>query len=100
MRARLTSVVPQFVVPDVVAAAEYYRTKLGFTILGDFLKPPVFAMVQRDAAEFHFGKSDTGEAMPGTRIRRGGLDAYIHVEDLDARHEELKLRGAKCSMGR
>jgi len=52
---------PQFVVPDVVAAAEYYRDKFGFEILGYFLDPPVFAIVRRDSAEIHFGKSDNGE---------------------------------------
>jgi hypothetical protein len=39
--ARLKKVAPQFIVPDVVAAAEYYRDKLGFQILGYFLEPPV-----------------------------------------------------------
>jgi catechol 2,3-dioxygenase-like lactoylglutathione lyase family enzyme len=34
---------PQFIVPDVTSAAEYYRDVLGFRILGYFQDPPVFA---------------------------------------------------------
>ena len=93
---RLTTISPQFVVPDVVAAAEYYRDVLGFRILGYFLDPPVFAMVARDTAEVHFGKSDNG-AVPSPNVarRKLGLDAYIWVNELDPLHEELKARGAK-----
>src|SRR5271155_3955256 len=66
---QLTTVSPQFVVPDVVTAAEYYRDVLGFRILGYFLDPPVFAMVARDTAEVHFGKSDNG-AVPSPNVAR------------------------------
>jgi len=41
--AQLKSISPQFAVPDVVVAAEYYRDKLGFKILGYFLDPPSIA---------------------------------------------------------
>jgi hypothetical protein len=54
---------PQFVVPDVVVAAEYYRRVLGFRILGYFLDPPVFAIVARDSVEIQFGRAD-GETPP------------------------------------
>lgn len=95
--ARLTMVSPQFIVPDVTSAAEYYRDVLGFRILGYFQDPPVFAMVARDAVEIHFGKADDGAAAsPNVLRRRGlGLDAYIWVNDLDALHAELQGRGAK-----
>lgn len=93
---RLTTISPQFVVPDVIAAAEYYRDVLGFRILGYFLDPPVFAMVARDTAEIHFGKADDGAGPSPNSSRRGiGLDAYIWVNDLDSLHAELKARGAE-----
>ena len=47
--ARLTMISPEFIVADVVAAAEYYRDVFGFKSLGYFLDPPVYAMVGRDA---------------------------------------------------
>lgn len=94
---RLTMVSPEFIVPDVRAAAEYYRDVFGFRILGYFLDPPVFAMVGRDAVVIHFGKADNGAPpSPNVGRRRGlGLDAYIWVNDLDALHAEFAGRGAK-----
>lgn len=87
---------PQFVVPDVVASAEYYRDVLGFSILGYFLNPPVHAIVARDSIEIHFGKSRDGSAAsPNIRRGDGSLDAYIWVTNLDPLHGELKERGAK-----
>jgi hypothetical protein len=49
-KVQFKSLVPQLVVPDVVHAAEFYCDKLGFTLLGYFLDPPVYAMVRRDAS--------------------------------------------------
>jgi len=97
---KLRAISPQFVVPDVVAAAEYYRDTLGFEILGFFGEPPVFAMVARDAAEIHFGKADHGEAVaPNATRRKSGLDAYIWADNVDSLHEELHERGAKIIEG-
>jgi len=95
----LKSIAPQFVVPDVVRAAEYYRDKLGFKILGYFLTPPVFAMVRRDGVEIHRGKSDAGAASPGSARRSDGLDAYIWVDDVNALYEEFRTRGANIVEG-
>ncbi|HWZ99757.1 MAG TPA: VOC family protein [Candidatus Dormibacteraeota bacterium] len=99
--AKLTAICPQFIVPNVVATAEYYRDVLGFKILGYFLDPPVFAMVARDVAEIHFGKIDAGAApAPNLTRRKGlGIDAYIWVNDLHVLHAELKERGAKIVEG-
>lgn len=94
--ARLKLISPQFVVPDVVAAAEYYRDTLGFQILGYFLDPPVFAMVARDSVEIHFGKLDEGAAAsPNIARRKISSDAYIWVDDLDSLYAELQAQGAK-----
>jgi len=84
---------PQFVVPDVVRSAEYYRDKFGFEILGYFLEPPVFAIVRRDGAEIHFGKSDKGEVKVNESVRRGlGTDAYIFISDVISLFDELRAR--------
>lgn len=99
--AKLTAICPTFIVPDPLAAAEYYRDVFGFKILGTFLDPPVFAMVARDAAEIHFRKADPGAASSPDLTRRKdiGCDAYIWVNDLDALHAELKSRGANVIKG-
>ena len=97
---RFKRLAPQFVVPDVVKTAEFYRDKLGFTILGYFADPPVFAMVERDDVEVHFGKADNGETRVNESVRRGlGTDAYIWVSDIDALFEELSKRGVEIIEG-
>jgi catechol 2,3-dioxygenase-like lactoylglutathione lyase family enzyme len=100
-RARLRSVAPQFVVPDVVKAAEYYRDVLGFEILGFFADPPVFAMVRRDGVELHFGKIDIERSMQNNDMVRHGLgtDAYIWVDDIDRLHRELRGKRADIVEG-
>jgi catechol 2,3-dioxygenase-like lactoylglutathione lyase family enzyme len=96
--ARLKLVSPQFLVPDVVAAAEYYRDTLGFKILGYFLDPPVFAIVGRDSVEIQFGKVADGlHPSPNILRKEGSLDAYIWTDNLDALFAELKSRGAKIA---
>jgi uncharacterized glyoxalase superfamily protein PhnB len=91
---------PQFVVPDVVKAAEYYRDTFGFEIGGYFLDPPVFAIVRRDRAEIHFGRSDTGEVNLNNSVRSGlGTDAYIFVTKIEALRQELISNGANITEG-
>lgn len=89
-------IAPQFVVPDVVVAAKYYRDVLGFRIRGYFLDPPIYAIVARDSVEIHFGKVDAGIATsPNIHRREGSIDAYIWVNDLDPLYAELRERSAK-----
>jgi len=91
---------PQFVVPDVVKTAEFYRDKLGFTILGYFADPPVFAMVERDDVEIHFGRADNGETSMNESVRRGlGTDAYIWVSEIEALFAELSDNGVEIIEG-
>jgi hypothetical protein len=44
--AKLKMISPQFVVPDVKVAAEYYRDVFGFKVLSYFWDPPVYSIVQ------------------------------------------------------
>ena len=100
MKPILTGLAPQFVVPDVVKTAEYYRDKLGFEILGYFAEPPVYAMVRRDSAELHFGKADGATVQMNEMVRRGlGTDAYIFVTDVNALFEEFSSRGVEIVEG-
>ncbi len=95
-----TGIAPQFVVPDVVRAAEFYRDKLGFEILGYFHDPPVFAMVKRGMAEIHLGKADGDQVKLNESVRKGlGTDAYIFVSDINALHREFLDRGVEIVEG-
>ncbi len=100
LRAEFTGLAPQFVVPDVVAAAEWYRDKLGFELLGTFLDPPVYSMVRRGNAEIHFGKADGAELNMNEQVRHGlGTDAYIFVTDIAALFDELTANGVAIVEG-
>lgn len=91
---------PQLVVPDVVKTAEYYRDELGFTILGYFADPPVYAMVARDDAEIHFGKGDSDRMQNNESVRKGlGTDVYIWVDDIDELFRELSARNVEIVAG-
>ena len=100
MTPKLTGIAPQFVVPNVVRTAEYYRDKLGFEILGFFAEPPVYAMVRRDSAEIHFGKADSETIQLNEAIRKGlGSDVYIFVTDVNALFEEFRSRDVEILEG-
>ena len=100
MKPILTGLAPQFVVPDVVQTAEFYRDKLGFEILGYFADPPVYAMVRRDNAEIHFGKADGDTIQVNETIRKGlGSDVYIFVSDVNALYQEFLEKGVEITEG-
>jgi catechol 2,3-dioxygenase-like lactoylglutathione lyase family enzyme len=93
-------IAPQFVVPEVVRAAEYYRDVFGFTIAGYFGgQPPVFAIVRRGGAEIHFGRADAGSAGANRAQRAEGLDAYVWVSDVDRLDAEFRSRGVDIILG-
>jgi catechol 2,3-dioxygenase-like lactoylglutathione lyase family enzyme len=95
-QTQLKSIAPQFAVPDVIAAAEYYRDILGFRILGYFGQPPVFSLVARDNVEIQLGRVDANAGPAQNSVQREeGLDAYVWVTDVDSLYAELKERGAK-----
>jgi catechol 2,3-dioxygenase-like lactoylglutathione lyase family enzyme len=89
--------VPVFAVPDVVAAAEYYRDVLGFEIAGYFNDPPVFGIVWRDHIEIFFGKACFD--VPHQPQTVGGIDAYIRVRGVRQLALELEKRGADILEG-
>lgn len=96
---RLLVSAPHFLVADVRRAAEYYRDRLGFRIIGYFFEePPVFAMVDRDRAEIHLRRADDG--LKGSNRERVGdaLDCYVRVDDVEALHAEFRERGADITM--
>jgi hypothetical protein len=100
MKPILTGLAPQFVVPDVVKTAEYYRDQLGFEILGFFAEPPVYAMVRRDSAEIHFGKADSANVQMNEMVRKGlGTDAYIFVTDVNSLYQEFVEKGVEITEG-
>jgi catechol 2,3-dioxygenase-like lactoylglutathione lyase family enzyme len=93
--ARVTGIAPFFLVADVTRAAEYYRDKLGFRIVGYFFEePPVFAMVGRDNQIIMLNLM-TGERGGSNRAYRAeALDAYLWTDDVAALYYEFRKKRA------
>ena len=91
---KIIGIAPQLVVEDVVKTAEYYRDKLGFSIIDYFLDPPVYAMVHRDGFQIHFGKADAGQFTNNASFRKISTDFIIWIPEIDLYYEEVKARGA------
>lgn len=89
---------PYFVVPEITAAAEHYRDKLGFTFNGYWGDPPSFVMVQRAGVTIMLKAVAGVEPAPNHRQFAGhegvGWDAYIWVPDATSLYDELGERGA------
>jgi predicted enzyme related to lactoylglutathione lyase len=77
--------VPVLHVPDVMAAAAFYRDVLGFTWdFGD----DTYAVVWRDNSAIHFVKDDT---------RPSGIHLFQWVKDVNAYYKEIVDRGANVA---
>ena len=93
---RLTGTAPFFLVADVVRAAEYYRDKLGFRIVGYFFEePPVFAMVRRDDQIIMLRLMQRGRGGSNRDYADEALDAYLWTNDVDALYAEFRQSGAQ-----
>ncbi len=96
----LKSVTPFFIVEDLSATLEFYRSKLGFEVLhkggGDGDGEDFWAMIARDQVTF-FLKAITPEVHPHpnhTRHEWARRDAYVYTDDPDSLYRELVDRGA------
>ena len=97
MRSHPFKVAPNFIVPDVVATAEWYRDVLGFDSVRYDGEPPNFALVGRGDVSFMF-KSRPGilESFPNGKVHEDvGWDAYLWVPDVDRCYAEIQARGGR-----
>lgn len=90
----IRQIVPLFFTLDIPKTLEYYREKLGFECLGTWQDPPVYAIVARDQHAIHFRCAAPPVANP-EKYSEELLDAYVHVENADALHEEYVRRGVE-----
>jgi len=93
-------VAPCFMVDDVVATANFYRDKLGFSYERFWNDPPSFCMVHRQGVIVMLALfEETGAVRPNRRLdpERGVWDAYIWIDDADALFAELKHAGVKIT---
>jgi uncharacterized glyoxalase superfamily protein PhnB len=90
-----TKIAPNFIVPDVVAAANYYCDALGFTSVRYDGDPPVFALVEWGDVPIMF-KSYPGvtTGVSNQKVHADvGWDAYLWVADAHRACAEIRARG-------
>jgi catechol 2,3-dioxygenase-like lactoylglutathione lyase family enzyme len=89
----LTSHATVLLVPDVLAALEWWRDALGFETKvyegGDF-----YGYARRDGVYVHFSKCP--DVRPNSVASPPDLfDLYVYVDDVEALYDELRGRGAE-----
>ncbi len=95
-------IAPYFMVDDVVASANYYRDKLGFSYDRFWGEPPVFCMVHRRGIIIMLSQfRGNGRVHPNHVVDPGSeaWDAYIWVDDARALHDEFVSKGVKIARG-
>jgi uncharacterized glyoxalase superfamily protein PhnB len=96
----IRQIVPLFFTTDIPATLTWYRDKLGFACLGMWpdQDEPVYAIVARDSQAIHFRCAE----QPAHKLDKYAeelLDAYIHIEDVDALYAELAAKGVEFTRG-
>ena len=97
---RVIGSAPILLVADVVASANYYRDKVGFSYERFWGEPPCFCILWRD--RFHLMLSQVDDAsviVPHYKIVENLWNVYFWVDDAEAMHAELVRRGANIDYG-
>ena len=94
----IRQIVPLFFTLDIPGTLAYYEVKLGFTCLGRWQDPPVYAIVTRDQQAIHFRCAEPPTANRN-KYSDELLDAYIHIEDADALYAEYAARDVQFTRG-
>lgn len=93
--AQIQSVAPVLLVRDVVASANYFRDKLGFSYDRFWGEPSDFCMVRRDGHTLMLSQAPANaKLLPHWRIVNQMWNVYIWVENVDALYTEFKKSGA------
>ena len=87
-------IAPQFFTANLPATLAYYKDALGFTCLGTWHDPPVYAIVGRDEQRIHFRVADPVMPHPD-KYADELLDAYVLIENADALYAEYAARGVE-----
>lgn len=94
MPSRIVASSPVLLVADVVKAAEYYTSKLGFTVERFWGEPPAFAIARRDGFSVMLNQVKKGDPIYPNAGYDGRYDIYFDVSDADALYAEVKAKGA------
>jgi predicted enzyme related to lactoylglutathione lyase len=94
---RRWSIAPYFVVDDVLATANFYRDKLGFSYQRLWGEPPCFTIVQRSGAHLMLRQLESpGQMRPNADPADPEdftWDAYLWIDNADALYAEFQQKG-------
>lgn len=92
---QITGSAPVLLVRDVVAAANYFRDKLGFQYERFWGEPACFCMVRRDGFVVMLSQTPAdATVVPNWKVVDQMWDAYFWVEDVEKLYEEFQASGA------
>lgn len=90
---------PVFIVRDVLAAAEYYRTKLGFGDLDFYGNPECFCTMRLGNIMLMLSQPDEAcELQPNFRLNDYSIDAHFLVDDAQRQHAFCVAQGADIAV--
>jgi uncharacterized glyoxalase superfamily protein PhnB len=96
---RIGGIAPEFLVTDVTKAAEHYRDKLGFRIVGSSSWTRRCSRWSAATTRLSCCRSPkTAAAVRTPSHKREAIDAYLWVDDVDALYRELQQSGADIIM--
>ena len=90
----ITAAATILLVKDVVTSANWYRDKLGFTIVNYYGDPPGFAIIQRDGHYLMFHTVDEKLIQPNWKIADKTSNVYFWVKDIETLYADFIKRGA------
>lgn len=99
MKAMLTASAPILLVKDVVASANWYRDKCGFTINNVYGEPPFFAIIDRDGYFLMFAKCKPENIIPNWKLVEKTSNVYFWVDNVDELFREFSDAGATIDYG-
>jgi len=96
-RARITGITPQLRTTDLEASIRFYVETLGFTLA--FRWEDFYAGICAGDAEFHLKRVDRPDPSIAYVSAGDHLHLYLHVDDVDALHDDLRARGVAVLAG-
>jgi uncharacterized glyoxalase superfamily protein PhnB len=92
---KLTASAPILLTKDIVAAANYWRDRVGFSYERFWGEPPDFCILERDGLQLMLSQvHNPADVRPHWTIVDQMWNVYFWVDDVDALYEELRQRGA------
>jgi len=95
--ARITGITPQLRTTDLDASIRFYVDRLGFALA--FRWQDFYAGLCAGDAEIHLKRVDAPDPSIGYVTEGDHVHLYLHVDDVDALHEELRRQGIAVIAG-